>query len=51
MGAGGDSFRAGKFEKLGARLVQLSRPTGAGFSDAAVDLDRINAVVIRTRTN
>lgn len=40
---------AGKLEKVGDKLVQLSQLTGAEFYDAAVDAADVSAVVIRTR--
>lgn len=40
---------AGKLEKVGDKLVQLSQLTGAEFYDAAVDAGDISAVVVRTR--
>ena len=40
---------AGKLEKVGDKLVQLSQLTGAEFYDAAVDTGDVSAVVVRTR--
>ena len=40
---------AGKLEKVGDKLVQLSQLTGAEFYDAAVDSADVSAVVVRTR--
>lgn len=41
---------AGKVEKVGDKLVHLSQLTGAEFFDAAVDLQDIAAVVVRTKS-
>lgn len=40
---------AGKLEKVGDKLVQLSALTGAEFYDAAVDVSDVSAVVVRTK--
>jgi hypothetical protein len=40
----------GKIEKVGDKMVHLSRLTGAEFFDAAVDIGEIAAVVVRTQT-
>jgi hypothetical protein len=40
---------AGKLEKVGDKLVQLSQLTGAEFYDAAVDAADVSAVVVRTK--
>jgi hypothetical protein len=40
---------AGKLEKVGDKLVQLSALTGAEFYDAAVDAGDVSAVVVRTK--
>ncbi|MFN2541916.1 MAG: hypothetical protein ABR514_07095 [Chthoniobacterales bacterium] len=40
---------AGKLEKVGDKLVQVSQLTGAEFYDAAVDTADVSAVVVRTR--
>jgi hypothetical protein len=40
---------AGRIEKVGDKLVQLSQLTGAEFFDAAVDTADVSAVVVRTR--
>ena len=40
---------AGKLEKVGDKLVQLSQLTGAEFYDAAVDASDVSAVVVRTK--
>ena len=39
----------GKVEKVGDKLVLLTQLTGADFFDAAVDLDSIAAVAVRTK--
>lgn len=41
----------GKLEKVTDRLVHLSQLTDADFSDAAVEIDSIAAVVVRVRSN
>lgn len=40
---------AGKVEKVGNELVQLSQLTGAEFYDAAVDTADVSAVVVRVK--
>jgi len=40
----------GKVEKVGENLVHLSQLTGAEFFEAAVDLESISAVVLRTKS-
>lgn len=40
----------GKIEKVGDKLVHLSRLTGADFYDAAIDTADVAAVVIQART-
>jgi hypothetical protein len=48
MGAGPEL--TGVVVKVGANVVHLGELGGREFFDAAVSLDRINAVVIRVRT-
>jgi hypothetical protein len=40
---------AGKIEKVGDKLVHISKLTGAEFYDAAVDAGEISAVIVRTK--
>jgi len=42
---------AGKLEKVGDKLVHISQLAGAEFYDAAVEIDNISAVVMRTKSN
>lgn len=41
----------GKLEKLTDKLVHISQLTGADFYDAAVEIESIEAVVVRVRSN
>ena len=40
---------AGKVEKVGENLVQLTQLTGQEFFEAAVDLESVSAVVVRAK--
>ena len=42
---------AGKLQKVTDKLAHLSQLTDASFSDAAVDLESIAAVVVKVRSN
>jgi hypothetical protein len=42
---------AGKLQKVGDKLVHVSQLAGAEFYDAAVEIDSISAVVVRTKSN
>ena len=42
---------AGKLEKVTDKLVLLSQLTGADFYDAAIEIDSIETVVVRVRSN
>lgn len=47
----GDEEITGTVKTVGDRLVHLERLVGKDFFDAAVRLDRIDAVVVRVRSN
>jgi len=42
---------AGKLQKVTDKLAHLSQLTDASFSDAAIDLESIAAVVVKVRSN
>jgi hypothetical protein len=42
---------AGKLEKVTEKLAHLSQLKDADFYDAAVDIDSVEAVVVRARSN
>lgn len=47
----GDEEITGTVKTVGDQLVHLERLSGKDFFDAAVRLDRIDAVVVRVRSN
>ena len=47
--AGGESLE-GTVSKVGEQVVHIAKLTGKEFFDAMVSIDKISAVVLRTRT-